>query len=58
MCTAGDLSKVRSGSEQDRAKEEKVILIRVRQEPRLGTGAYSYLFILVLFHISLPSSVD
>ena len=29
-----------------------------QQEPRLVTGAYSYLLILVLFHISLPSSVD
>ena len=28
MCTAGDLGKVRRGSEQDRAREERVILFR------------------------------
>ena len=57
MCTEEDVGKVRRGSEQDSRRGEGHPL-PCQQEPKLVTGAYSYLLIFVLFHISLPSSID
>ena len=55
MCTAGDLGKERKRAGQSR-RGEGHHLPRQR-EPRLVTGAYSYLLLFALFHIYLQISV-
>lgn len=60
---AGKNRRGKRGSREDRAREERATLSRVRQEHQLVTGAYSYLFcsiflsqvrlIAVLFYVQV-----
>ena len=58
MCTAGDLGKVRIGNEQDKAREERVILFHASKTTRSKQARIISLVFASVFVFPSLGSVD